>query len=276
MISTLSTLPTVLRARLTEEAHRHGWLRASAYIMEFPKCGGSWVRNMLRDVVAQRAADRGQALPPVLHGHWRYTAHVNPAIYVIRDGRDVVVSLYFYHLRHLLVGSVWAPQIERYFERVLGPGYDVEDVRGNLPAFIASLATHPFGGILRRSGNRRLLPWPRHIADWAGRPGVLIVRYEDLLQDAAGALDRIATHVDLPITPEEAAAIADHHSFEAVSGRRRGVEDRTSFQRKGVAGDWRNHFTHAAGDAFAAFGGPALVSLGYASDDGWLDELPIA
>jgi hypothetical protein len=269
-----TTFPVVLRTRLTEEAHRHGWRQASAYVMEFPKCGGTWVKDMTAELVAQQAAATGRPRPPVMHGHWRYTPHLRPAIYVLRDGRDVVVSLYFYHVRHLLIGTVWAPQIDAYFRRVLGPGYDLDDVRANLPPFIASLSRHPFGGILRRSGNRRLLPWPRHVADWHGRPGVLDVRYEDLLADAAGELGRIAAHIGLPVAPADTAAIAARHSFEAVSGRRRGEEDRASFQRKGMAGDWRNHFTRAAGEAFRAFGGPTLVGLGYAADDTWIDDLP--
>jgi lipopolysaccharide transport system ATP-binding protein len=57
--------------------------------------------------------------------------------------------------------------------------------------------------------------------------------------------------------------------FEARSGRRRGEEDVASHERKGVAGDWKNHFTDKVAKAFKDRFGELLVATGYEKDSRW-------
>ena len=330
----LTHLRRAASRRMRETLHRRGLLHAAAYIMEFPKSGGSWVARMTTDLVALDAGRRGATPGPVLRDHWRYAPALRPTIYVVRDGRDVAVSLYFYHQRELTFGGMRAALADGYLLEILGDGYDLADSKANLPAFIDSLKARPFGGLLRRSGNRRLLGWPEHIADWIGyaekppswpaapagpspnaggrtqdegseghgggvsthppelgegsaraarrgrgrerepAPGVLILRYEDLLEDTARELGQISAHLGLDTSPTDHATLAERHSFQATSGRRPGQEDRVAHQRKGIAGDWKNHFTRAAAEAFADYGGRALVALGYEPDDGWMRSMP--
>jgi hypothetical protein len=54
-------------------------------------------------------------------------------------------------------------------------------------------------------------------------------------------------------------------SFRAVSGRSAGDEDLSSHLRKGIVGDWKNHFDGAALSRFEAVAGPLLQELGYAT-----------
>jgi hypothetical protein len=61
---------------------------------------------------------------------------------------------------------------------------------------------------------------------------------------------------------EEAAAIAEEFSFERQAGRRPGEEDKRSFLRKGVVGDWRNHFSQEARETFDRYAGSELILLG--------------
>lgn len=272
-IDRLRHLRLALKRRSREVLHRRGLRHAPAYVMEYPKSGGSWLRRMVFDLVRMDAEAQGREPRPVLRDHWRYSPHLSPVIYVLRDGRDAAVSLYFYHVRELGFGGVQRALVDEYFREILGPDYDLEDVRGNLPRFIASLETRPFGGLLRASGNRRLLPWPAHVRDWADRPGVLTVRYEDLLENCPREMGRVAEHIGIPATEAELAALVERFSFQAMSGRQPGEEDRSSHQRKGIAGDWRNHFSREAGEVFLAYGGAELVALGYEADDAWVDSL---
>ena len=68
----------------------------------------------------------------------------------------------------------------------------------------------------------------------------------------------------------------DRFSFERMTGRKRGTEDRSNFIRKGVIGDWANHFTRETAEIFDHYAGDMLVEMGYESDRNWIDryELP--
>jgi lipopolysaccharide transport system ATP-binding protein len=54
------------------------------------------------------------------------------------------------------------------------------------------------------------------------------------------------------------------HAFERKSGGRdKGQEDVEAHQRKGVAGDWKNHFTERVTGKFAEETGDLVNFLGY-------------
>jgi hypothetical protein len=42
--------------------------------------------------------------------------------------------------------------------------------------------------------------------------------------------------------------------------------------RKGVIGDWRNHFTEEACKVFDQFAGNELIRLGYEKDHSWVQN----
>lgn len=261
-----------LGKNLKEKSYERGFRHGDAYISEFPKSGGTWVMNLTHDLLSSSGSVKD---PSVLHQHWSYHPRYRPALYVLRDGRDVVVSLYFHHLRELQSPARWrASRIDRYLAFVLGKGYDVADVRGNLPTFIESLAERPLGGILPRRRESAFRPWPEHLEDWMSRPGVHVVRYEDLLEQPVEELRQIREHLKLSVADPALTQIVERNSFRAVSGRAPGAEDPRSFLRKGVAGDWRTWFTRDAGEAFDKFGGEALICCGYESDRRWIDGLP--
>ena len=92
---------------------------------------------------------------------------------------------------------------------------------------------------------------------------IKIFRYEDFV--GPNQLDwftKLMVFCDINLPESELSILLDQHSFERLSGRKKGVEDRKSKLRKGVAGDWRNHFDcsvelgfeDAAGDLLSAFG----------------------
>lgn len=259
-----------LRRRVLDEVYRRGLLTAAGYVTEFPKSGGSWIRAMAQDLVSYSPPSPGGASRIVVHGHRRYQPTHRPAIYVVRDGRDVVVSLYFHHLRHLKARTYWCRRLDEYFQAILGPRYDIDAVTRNLPAFITSLETYPFGGLLRARDGDNFLPWPAHVEEWVTKRDVLTVRYEDMLAQPEDELRRIASHLSVEVSGSVEHAIIGSNSFEAQTRRRPGVEDRTSFRRKGVAGDWKLWFDQAANLAFDHFAGSALSSLGYESDRAWV------
>ena len=71
---------------------------------------------------------------------------------------------------------------------------------------------------------------------------------------------------------EEATAIAEEFSFERQAGRQPGEENKRSFLRKGVVGDWRSHFSPEAREAFNRYAGDELILLGYERDRAWVED----
>ena len=97
------------------------------------------------------------------------------------------------------------------------------------------------------------------------------VRYEDLRRNTAGELQRIVLELSgRRLGSEEAVSIAEEFSFERQAGRRPGEEDKRSFLRKGVVGDWRNHFSQEARETFDRYAGSELMLLGYERDRSWV------
>jgi lipopolysaccharide transport system ATP-binding protein len=167
------------------------------------------------------------------------------AFVVIRDLRDALVSYYF-SMRYS------HPLITDYVRQRR------EDLQG----------------VQAEEGMLRLLSGPlTHFAriqrSWLDT-GVEIFRYEDLLGDTTAVLRRMARIAELPVSERRIRAVVRLNAFERMSGgRRRGQENPRSFFRKGVAGDWRAHFTPAITRAFKERYGELLVQTGYETDLDW-------
>lgn len=89
--------------------------------------------------------------------------------------------------------------------------------------------------------------WSTNIAE-ARRAAIALrdrwleVRYEQLLDDPRRWGRAMLEHLDLAADDETLARCLDAASFRTRSGGREpGEEDRASFYRRGVAGDWREH-----------------------------------
>jgi hypothetical protein len=144
------------------------------------------------------------------------------------------------------------------------PFVEYEDVRLNLPAFIEYAFTRQ-----RRPG----FSWSQFVLQWFGQPEATLVRYEDVRRDPAGELNRIIQErAGRTLDRWRAQEIVDEFSFERQAGRAIGQENKNSFMRKGIVGDWRNHFTNEAREVFFHYAGDALVRLGYEQDDSWVKE----
>jgi hypothetical protein len=93
---------------------------------------------------------------------------------------------------------------------------------------------------------------------------VATVRYERLVQDPRGELARVFDFLGARTRGGQLDEIVRGSSFEAFSGGRRpGLEDRRSFYRKGVPGDWPNHLTQEALEILAQTCGVQMELAGY-------------
>ena len=233
----------------------------SVFVLGYPKSGTNWCCKLLGSCldlpVYEFWKQRGPVLAPsVLHLH-RFATVPARTVYVVRDGRDIAVSYYFAYVRDLHLGFL--PSLEAFCPRPI----TAEHVRDNLPGFIRYLFER----------NRvSTIPYDRHVLR-AKRLGLFSVRYEDLLSRGETALKSILSFLKEETVPEtKIRAALDLHDFESVTGRKHGSEDEKAFVRKGIAGDWRNHFSAEAARTFQQHGGKALIEAGYETDASWTEE----
>ena len=97
----------------------------------------------------------------------------------------------------------------------------------------------------------------------------LLFRYEDMLIDTFGHMRRAFDLYDVRLSDDRVREIVAKHEFKKATGRERGQEDAKSFNRKGIRGDWRNHFTDDHIAAFKRIAGQKLIASGYEADESW-------
>jgi hypothetical protein len=207
-------------------------------------------------------------------GSWR-------GFHVIRDPRDVVVSGYFSHLYSHGLHPDGAQQILDWRQQ------------------LAAAPTLEDGLLLELEFEA----W--NFANMASfddnHPAIYELRYEQMINDHLSAFRQIAKYLDISVPTVglwSSAGIARDwllwkstgclpaqrdclpqpvlryilykNAFERKAGKRRpGEEDAKHHYRKGIAGDWRNHFTPRLKDAFKQRYGDLLIQLGYEQTSDW-------
>jgi len=166
---------------------------------------------------------------------------------VIRDLRDTLVSLYFsLKVSHPLISK------------------NVEEGRRKLNEMDME------SGFLYLLGDRG-----KSIANiqksWLSKTeeNTLLLHYEDMLMDEQSAFAKIIKHCEIEISPTKLTEIVSRNSFEKMAGRHKGEEDVASHYRKGIAGDWKNHFTDKIKDEFKKLYGQVLITTGYEDNMDW-------
>lgn len=235
----------------------------------YPKSGTIWLCKLISSYI-NAPFPRDSYLPigmrSVIHAHWAPYRRVHRLGYIVRDGRDVMVSMYFHQLLSLRrATNPRAVQVlRRRMDQIVGPKGDITDIRANLPAFIQMEADHPFSAPLN---------WGAHVAAWLRHttPHVGVIRYEDLLQEPEKALLGLLESMGEESDPNRAELAVRRHTFNR-SGREPGEEERNSFKRKGIAGDWKNHFSKRAAEVFQRNWGTTLIAAGYENDASWVSD----
>jgi len=165
---------------------------------------------------------------------------------VIRDLRDTLVSAYF-SMKHS--HPLLAPETARLREALNRLSLDDG---------------------MRLLMDDWLVPAAKIQQSWVESDEPLI-RYEDLLEGDVEVLERVLIdRCELPIDRDVFRQRVVENRFEALTrGRRRGTEDLLSHERKGIAGDWRNHLSEAVKRTFKIRYGGLLASAGHERGLDW-------
>lgn len=142
-----------------------------------------------------------------------------PLIYVIRDGRDVMVS-YFHYKKEIIARPASGQQPP-------GNGHSDKQIQHGL-----------FSGFVRKYTDE----WVNHVDSWMKKSPDCIIKYENLLSDPVLTLKNIFETLDVDVHARVIRESLGIFDFQIMSGRKAGVENNDSFFRKGVSGDWKNYF----------------------------------
>ncbi|MBI1831801.1 MAG: sulfotransferase domain-containing protein [Planctomycetes bacterium] len=270
-------MPAWLKRWLRRDAVRYRSQNDNVYHCTVQKCASQWVRAILSDPrvhdwcglrpyryqddlpgqhdprkLIERRFDK--AFPDATVATTIYSDYAGfagipkPACYkaffVMRDPRDVLVSWYFSsRFSHPLMGDLGRVRRDlEHLSEVDGLLYCID----HLEAFGLFAAQRSWADATAKDAN------------------VLLMRYEDLTGDDSPAMfAQLFAHCDIRVPADELDAILRSYRFERLSGRERGQEDRFSHHRKGIAGDWRNHFNDHVASRFEQVAGDLLSAWNY-------------
>ncbi len=182
--------------------------------------------------------------------------------HVTRDPRDIAVSSYFSHL-HSHPTDNWAALVEHRkklqdLQKTEGLFLDIEFIT---PGF-------------------------KHLENWTYTlPNVMEVKMEELTQDPynkfveifdfIGFIDKKSSWLPIKwkrgkISLKKLAEILRKKGFSALSGGRKPGEEKVNHHfRKGIPGDWVNHFNEDHKKYFKEKYNNLLIKLGYEKDANW-------
>ena len=232
------------------------------YLVEFPKSGVTWLSFLIANTNLLLAGDRDRLvtffnlndfvadievsrhlspIPPstlgfrVIKSHATFTRHYAKVIYLVRDPRNVMAS---------------------YWHFVTSLGY----FRGSIEAMVDD----------RRFG---IAAWRNHVAAWLDHAepsqAVMVLRYEDLLGDAAGALKRVYHLLGRDLSDEtttlaiERSGIERMRDEEALFNASHPALKNFDFVRKGAAQGSRTPLTPELKARIAEAAGPLMMRFGY-------------
>jgi hypothetical protein len=204
----------------------------------------------------------GDKSPLLDEGFMREVHAVYPGarvIHIIRDGRDRTVSSMHRGWRRASQGY-----LHRLSPEELARGKALREGRETMGAFTEEW--------LRQAARNWRLLVGSAVVDGPALlgPNYTEVRYEDLLVRPNEEVKRLLGFLGVDTDERLVESCVSSASFEKLSrGRERGQEDPSSFYRKGVAGDWRNHFSEEDRRVFKEEAGELLIQLGYEKNSGW-------
>jgi hypothetical protein len=227
------------------------------FIVGYPKSGNTWFQDLVTAVIygvhpAYAPPSLAQALVPDVHRQAYYQRFATPmffkshhlprpeykrVVYLIRDGRDVMVSFYHYEQATKAKGTDLLEMVQA------GP----EIKQGKWHAHIEAWLANPFGAQM------------------------MTIKYEDLKGDTVTELERFCDFAGVKRERGFLEMMAEEAQFEKMqeremqkgSGVAHWPKDKL-FRRRGVVGSYKDEMSAEALEQFMGEAGETLRRCGYA------------
>jgi hypothetical protein len=237
------------------------------FLVSYPRSGNTWSRFLIANLVhpeetvtfanlerliPDTSSQSNRALkrtprPRIIKTHQYFDPRYRKTVYIVRDPRDVVLSYYDFQRKYRQIGDTYPLE-----------GYVEDFVEGRL--------------ISRGWGT-----WGENVASWiytrGQSPDFLLLRYEDMLEDPARELLRVAHLLDVDATPEGLRRAIEQSSAERMRELERLQSDQwvaTKNRRKDIpfvraarAGGWRLDLPEPSVNRIESAWGNLMSTLGY-------------
>jgi len=253
---------------------QHELRQTDIFLIGHPKSGNTWLAYMLAIILNKdfnhhiNLATIGDYLP-VIHGRdsmivnyrnlsnhrvFRNEFPIYPdlypkTIYLIRDPRSVLVS--YYHMYNTLF----------------------DDSKMTMQAFVKE---YLFYGYIRSW--EPLERWDKQVLRWIERANkddsIMLVKYEDMVNDRRGVLQEIVEFSKIPYTDDILALAVNRGSFKTMKDneKKHGAESyikligkKGQFIRKGKVDGWKDSLDRSIVEQIENEFGPAMRRTGYLS-----------
>ncbi len=237
------------------------------FIVSYPRSGNTWTRfllanllqpespatflnieNLVPDAEAQSSRYM-KRLPRPRHikSHEYFDHRYENVIYIVRDPRDVVISYFYFQKKY----------------RQIADGYPLA---AYVTDFVNGRATSGSWG-----------SWAENVGSWVGarlgNPRFLLLRYEDLIADTKGELERICIFLDIKPDPLRLTNTVERSSAERLremeqkqAGQWVSTKDKRPdipFIRSAVAGGWKSKLEPESVAIIESAWGDLMERLGY-------------
>jgi Sulfotransferase domain len=238
------------------------------------RVGSTWLTQMLEDLVGFEYEFEYRRVPRACRGFSKTIAIEAPET---RDFLERARGFRFFKTHSLLEWDTIPPHVK--FLSVYRDPRDMlvsttfhmsamSEEEGGFPAELSAIPVRD--QLLHLMGVEYFLGLLEH---WFRHENVCKVGYEELRADPVPVLGRVIDHLGLDVPEERIRQAVEWHDFKRRSGRRPGEADDNSGMRKGVVGDWRNHFDDECCEHFRqALDGRwnrLLIDMGYESAPDW-------
>jgi hypothetical protein len=217
------------------------------YLVSYPRSGNTFFRIVLHEVYGIKSVaykgpfmEKGDYSPeeyPVIKTHLLpgEVPEIDriPAVYLVRDGRDAIVSM------------------AHHKKDIIDPGSDYVD---NLKEIILAKEGSHFGG------------WSRHVLSWYDRAAV-VVRFEDLIRDPIECVEKIRPFIEM--SEPDPGRLPDFETIKTkdiafFSGKdNSGPQWRQKFFRRGKVGGWMDEMPPELEELFWELHGEGMKRAGY-------------
>ena len=237
------------------------------FIVSYPRSGNTWTRflvanlvypeqlvtfanieRMIPDCEAQSSRYMKRVpRPRMIKSHEYFDPRYRKVLYIVRDPRDVALSYYDFARKYRQIDDSYS-----------------------LASFVSDF-------VAGRLSSADWGTWGENVASWVytrnGRPGFLLLRYEDMLSDTERELAKVAGFLGVESDPKRLTAAAERssadrmRSLEAVQGDQwvstKNKRSDIPFVRTAAAGLWKTKLPPSSIAEIESAWGSLMKNLGY-------------